>query len=897
MIKYIKTLWENTITPVNGRNLNKIEDALEYLHDVIRNVPSEENVRISNEKQRQTSETTRANNEIKRNDAFNSKVSQVDKAINASNENIEEVNNKFETITASKQQDAEIIIARDGESSLNARLERDLYIDNVPVKQKVLEIDELKEIEEMLYTTDVGYKLCSDTKNGTVKDLKIYGKSLVNIYNANSKIDEELQLKMSQNTIKLSVSGVTIVGVNKPISIGIFKNNSWVRDLNIPSIPYFVSLNDGEYIDTIVGLKSSGWTSSDFENFKKIFVINGNCTSYSIGYFEGLKSVGDGTNEIVVSSVKGDGNLFNYKDFNFNDRFLLNGNKVIASSGAGIGLRKVVKNLKPNSTVFLNGNVDGGMTFRVSSSSNLGDSDINLGYISSSKTSQTFTVPSNGEVYLGFYVDDNSVGSIWDVMLSYSSKSYEEYVTDKKKVLYLDATDNTLKKPTLREWDSIEKHSDGKYYYHRRSHLDTFRGSDSEGWVLNIDAGDYIRFVRQSVPKSSNDIGNNIISDLFPSLGDVANTEGVFSYTVDGMVVCIKKARLETPDVAGFKKWLQANNLTVVYELEQEQVFEVSPLALDAFEGETIVSINSGVINAPIDFKLTTNIANYLLDVERRVSNVEDYYFVPPPPNLPSDGSYIHPANHPASMVLFTDGQDFQNKLDDGSLRGQKGNTGTTPNITIGDVTTLNAGEDATVVKRGTTTNPIFDFGIPKGADGSGGNGSISTNVKPRVTNSPEAHEIFISQSNPAEFVLSSDDKLTVEGNIFTVGSTGGTCTATATKAGTIVIDVTTKGTRYYMIRTRINNSSNSTSWLSDAKTYTFDVDVNDTVEIYFEDAATNWVGEFRGIAKNDLMWNSGVENKKVNTSSVDSISLFKHVLSGDMQSLAMELYPEDFVK
>lgn len=37
---------------------------------------------------------------------------------------------------------------------------------------------------------------------------------------------------------------------------------------------------------------------------------------------------------------------------------------------------------------------------------------------------------------------------------------------------------------------------------------------------------------------------------------------------------------------------------------------------------------------------------------------------------------YVHPSEHPASMVKFTDGKTFQEKLEDGSLRGEKGQDG-----------------------------------------------------------------------------------------------------------------------------------------------------------------------------------------------------------------------------
>ena len=39
-------------------------------------------------------------------------------------------------------------------------------------------------------------------------------------------------------------------------------------------------------------------------------------------------------------------------------------------------------------------------------------------------------------------------------------------------------------------------------------------------------------------------------------------------------------------------------------------------------------------------------------------------------------GGYVHPTTHPASMIVFTDGETFQNKLDAGILKGEKGDTG-----------------------------------------------------------------------------------------------------------------------------------------------------------------------------------------------------------------------------
>ena len=53
--------------------------------------------------------------------------------------------------------------------------------------------------------------------------------------------------------------------------------------------------------------------------------------------------------------------------------------------------------------------------------------------------------------------------------------------------------------------------------------------------------------------------------------------------------------------------------------------------------------------------------------------------------------------------------------------QGPAGVDGTTPDIKIGTVTTLEPGEDATVSIRGTVAEPVLDWGIPKGAKGAAG--------------------------------------------------------------------------------------------------------------------------------------------------------------------------------
>lgn len=68
--------------------------------------------------------------------------------------------------------------------------------------------------------------------------------------------------------------------------------------------------------------------------------------------------------------------------------------------------------------------------------------------------------------------------------------------------------------------------------------------------------------------------------------------------------------------------------------------------------------------------------------------------------------------------------------------KGDKGEKGVTPNITIGTVTTLESNQQASVTKRGTDTNPIFDFGIPKGEKGEGSTGGNTNTVLAKYVHS-----------------------------------------------------------------------------------------------------------------------------------------------------------------
>nr|DAW19872.1 MAG TPA: nucleoid-associated protein [Caudoviricetes sp.] len=86
--------------------------------------------------------------------------------------------------------------------------------------------------------------------------------------------------------------------------------------------------------------------------------------------------------------------------------------------------------------------------------------------------------------------------------------------------------------------------------------------------------------------------------------------------------------------------------------------------------------------------------------------------------------------NVTAQDVAFTDGETFQTKYDSGELTGPAGQAGATgapgkdgsaATVTVGKVTTGAAGSQAAVTNSGSTSAAVFDFTIPRGADGAVG--------------------------------------------------------------------------------------------------------------------------------------------------------------------------------
>ncbi len=341
------------------------------------------------------------------------------------------------------------------------------------------ELNRVKKLEESTVSTvetESDFTTVEATSNGYFEDVKLEGKTLVS--------------KCSAKTITKNIEALYSYVFITPFKVEIGKTYTIVGNVKSPtknvvdlkykeSNTYMVSLkNTFAYTFTatrnetlaLVSLETGKYVITD------LMLLEGDHTQNPPnGYIEGLKSVGqsattseDDVDEIVVSSVKGDGNLFDgtLEVGSLNASGDTNWNSYVKT-----GLIRV----KPSSEVICKIGKYKGET-ATSTDIRMAEYDMNKNFIKFSGGTYKATV-SDKTHYVKFAKkleasDDSRVdiNAVSDVVVVYGNELHDiPHQSDKKRLLYYNTETQAWEKPILREWDSIEKHIDGKYYYHVRS--------------------------------------------------------------------------------------------------------------------------------------------------------------------------------------------------------------------------------------------------------------------------------------------------------------------------------------------------------------------------------------------------------------------------------------------
>ena len=321
------------------------------------------------------------------------------------------------------------------------------------------ELDRVKKLEESTVstvTTESDFTTVEATSNGYFEDVKLEGKTLVNLISTTHSYisSDNTEIHKDVNTDMTTSKTLTIQGkANKVILLevrldGVFSKNILCTPVD-GVINTKVALSSGESIRRIKGISAYGWNPSE-ESFlfnDNFILLEGDHTQNPpSGYIEGLKSVGQNVDEIVVSSTTNEFTKdFEYVDLNTKHSYRANQtvNNLIRASLTNIS-NKIIKVELFNRSDY---SYHSGIDINPNQTIELDLKDVYIKWISFDKN---------------YWVD------------KYETTKYYAHLilngkADKKRLLYYNEETQTWEKPILREWDSIEKHANGKYYYHVRS--------------------------------------------------------------------------------------------------------------------------------------------------------------------------------------------------------------------------------------------------------------------------------------------------------------------------------------------------------------------------------------------------------------------------------------------
>lgn len=516
------------------------------------------------------------------------------------------------------------------------------------------ELDRVKKLEESTVSTvetESDFTTVEATSNGYFEDVKLEGKTLVNLFDYSTPFNTHWKDITISQGFKPNTTYTFIIqssGDASSLLLGVLdtSGSAWscLKEPYYVGSSIFALTTDSKPSNTI---RMGTVTPSGVEaTYNKIIILEGDHRQNPpSGYIEGLKSVGqsaseDGIDEIVVSSVNE--NLvpsdWDYKfqcfgDIKVNQINTRNFEIVNTNTVDGIAISKnfINKFCHNNKVVFDFYSNQIGYFYVL----DYGFSGENYKPIQGVKNIEigrnVFVVDVSGASGRIAFRFNNNIKNSTLIISDFSIKTSKNsnnvnHKSDKKRLLYYNDETQTWEKPILREWDSIEKHADGKYYYHQRSGEVVLNGSE-DTWgdatsSFNLPTtNSYHVKINDYIQKPKSIVCDKFISDISRN-EDVQGIYHADTY-VGGNRLVFRVYKDTYSTLAGFKQWLQANNVTVVYQLAQEKVYECTNIDLITYNGETNYIVESGAIAPKSILKVHNNISNVVKILQEKVSLLE----------------------------------------------------------------------------------------------------------------------------------------------------------------------------------------------------------------------------------------------------------------------------------
>lgn len=474
----------------------------------------------------------------------------------------------------------------------------------------------------------VGNNVVSESTNGYVQDIKLYGKSLVNLlgkseldkmgrryhYNNSTKIltnnegtDTNAWSNVPSLLINLTIGQeYTFIYEGKTDNTGIQICSETLKPISLPSVnngerKVYKFISDG----TCFKLKVMGSVLNTPVSIANIMLIAGDHTQNPPPFFEGMKSVGEGVDEIEILSCNKNlaYNVLYPKTVEYNTCckskcFLHPNTNYNISIVVPVGERFVTE-----TSIFTQRlRIDGDGTRK----------NLNV--------TTKYNIKTDNQGYYTIFFNEggtSSSGKAYGLQIEFGNKTSDYIMNkqDKRKLLYKDE-DGLWKKPILRKWDTIEEHLDN-YYYNKRSTVRTLNGS--EDWKDNgTTSGGCSTFYIRGFSNIKN---FKIICDKYnyhttPKL----DTIGISSIN-DILYLTVKTNYAST--VAELKTKLRSNNINLVIE-DVEKIYECLNISVRSFNPTTLLSINSGAIDPEVEYYIPSSFVSSDSSISEKLENVDD---------------------------------------------------------------------------------------------------------------------------------------------------------------------------------------------------------------------------------------------------------------------------------
>lgn len=515
-------------------------------------------------------------------------------------------------------------------------LKKTIIDENISIKLQ----EDIKSLQNGLKSNQVlaysGSSISAEnTLEGRTERMKVKGRTLQNLIGVSKTITANVG-----ETITKPIASLSLLQKGKKYTV--IYNLTKASLLNTRCTPYIegngktIYESNTENYNTTHGLKKWCFTNdSSFENGNLCFWVQGNNSIVEIKdfmileddwtdkeipkYFEGIKSFGEAEQEgdkykiSILSSSRNliDDSIKSNTEIDYNTGAERPNNQIVTT-----GFTPFFANTKRLYAQIIVNGVKFTPTFRwydenkkYINANAITDIPINARYIRMRVLDSRRPINPNDCEFL--LIDDTD-----------KNLNYEPYQSNKKDIL--------ISAP-LRGFDGIEdvmQENNGKVEIIRNIFIATLNGQE-DIFVNNAtpNQNNTIAFAIKNICKPASPLICDKFSYVTTPSFDSRDTESITTGGSDmySLMIRINRNKLETQDVAGFRKWLQTNNIITycVRNTPTTEIVESIDIDLDTFQDKTYFNILNSLPGV-LDFKVPSNIGSSLQNLAKEVNNIWD---------------------------------------------------------------------------------------------------------------------------------------------------------------------------------------------------------------------------------------------------------------------------------